>query len=115
MNYLQVLSRHGVAHVYNHWSSMPPLAEQHTRMQGFPAVFTALRLLTPLKMSYEVAKKRAEPYTKIVEELPQMRREAVQLARQAASQGRHAYVLVNNRAEGNAPLTVQGLCEMLRN
>jgi hypothetical protein len=26
MSYLQVLSRHGVAHVYNHWSSMPPLA-----------------------------------------------------------------------------------------
>ena len=26
----------------------------------------------------------------------------------------HAYVLVNNRAEGNAPLTVQGLVGMLR-
>jgi len=48
-----------------------------------------------------------------VEELPQMRREAVQLARQAVSQGRHAYVLVNNRSEGNATLTVQALAEML--
>jgi len=28
--------------------------------------------------------------------------------------GRRAYVLVNNRAEGNAPLTVQGLVRMLR-
>lgn len=27
----------------------------------------------PLKMSYEAAKKGAEPYTKIVEELPHMR------------------------------------------
>ena len=36
-----------------------------------------LRLLTPLKMAYAVAKKRAEPYTKIMEELPQMRRETV--------------------------------------
>ena len=114
MSYLQVLSRHGVAHVYNHWSYMPALAEQHTRMQGFTAVFTVLRLLTPLKMSYEAAKKRAEPYTKIVEELPQMRRETVQLARQAVNEGRHAYVLVNNRAEGNAPLTVQALIELLR-
>ena len=52
---------------------MPPLAEQHTRMQGFTAVFTVLRLLMPLKMSYEAAKKRAEPYTKIVEELLQVR------------------------------------------
>ena len=70
--------------------------------------------LTRLKMSYEAAKKRAEPYTKIVEELPQMRRETVQLVRQAVSEDRRAYVLVNNRSEGNAPLTVQALAEMLR-
>jgi hypothetical protein len=82
---------------------------------GFTAVFNVLRLLMPLKMSYEAAKKRAEPYTKIVEALPQMRRETVQLARQAVREGRHAYVLVNNRCEGNAPMTVQGLSEMLRN
>jgi len=113
-SYLQMLLRHGVAHVYNHWSHMPPLADQHTQMQGFTAVFTVLRLLTPLKMSYEAAKMRAEPYTKIVEELPQMRRETVQLVRQAVSEGRRAYVLVNNRAEGNAPLTAQALAEILR-
>jgi hypothetical protein len=33
MPYCLMLSRHGVAHVYNHWSSMPTLAEQHARMQ----------------------------------------------------------------------------------
>lgn len=66
------------------------------------------------QMSYEAPKKRAEPYTKIVKELPQMRRETVHFVRQAVSEGRRAYVLVNNRAEGNAPLTVQGLSEMLR-
>ena len=109
--YHQVLETHGVAHVYNHWSYMPPLAEQHTRLETFTAPFTVLRLLTPLKMSYEAAKKRAEPYTKIVGELPEMRRETVQLVRQAVGAGRHAYVLVNNRAEGNAPLTVQALVD----
>ena len=60
-------------------------------------------------MSYEAAKKRGWPYTKIVEELPQMRSDTVQLVRQAVSAGRRAYVLVNNRAEMNAPLTVEGL------
>jgi hypothetical protein len=54
---------------------MPPLAEQHVRIQGLAAVFMVLRLLTLLKMSYEAAKKRAEPYTKIVAELPKMRHE----------------------------------------
>ena len=32
-------------------------------------MFTVLRLLTPLKKSYEAAKIRAQPYTKIVEVL----------------------------------------------
>ena len=114
MSYRQVLSIHGVAHVYNHWSDMPPLADQHTRMQGFTAAFTVLRLLTPLGMSYAAAKKRAEPYTKIVEELPQMRREAVDMVRQAVGAARRAYVLVNNRSEGNAPFTIQALSEILK-
>jgi hypothetical protein len=65
-------------------------------------------------MSYAAAKQRAEPYTKIVEELPQMRQETVELVRKAVGEGRRAYVLVNNRAEGNAPLTVEGLVGMLR-
>jgi hypothetical protein len=55
-----------------------------------PVVITRtspLRLSRPTKqrldadrhpaLSYETPKKRAEPYTKIIEELPQMRREAV--------------------------------------
>ena len=113
--YHKVLETHGVAHVYNHWSYMPPLAEQHARMGTFTAPFAVLRLLTPLNLSYEVARKRAEPYAKIVEELPEMRRETVQLVQQAVNEGRYAYVLVNNRSEGNAPLTIQGLTDHLIN
>ena len=111
--YHKILETHRVAHVYNHWSSMPPLAEQHQRMGSFTAPFTVLRLLTPLTMTYEAAKKRAEPYTKIVGELPEMRRETVNLVNQAIGEKRQAYVLVNNRTEGNAPLTVQALVERL--
>ena len=105
---------HGVAHVYNHWSYMPPLAEQHKRMETFTAPFTVLRLLTPLKISYEAAKKRAEPYNKIVGELPEMRQDTVTLVRQAVADNRRAYVLVNKRAEGNAPITVEALVDRLR-
>jgi uncharacterized protein YecE (DUF72 family) len=111
--YQKVLEAHGVAHVYNHWSYRPALGEQHTRMSSFTAPFTVLRLLTPLKISYEVAKKWAEPYTKIVAELPEMRRDTVGLVKKAVAENRRAYVLVNNRAEGNAPLTVQALVQML--
>ncbi|MDH4252699.1 MAG: hypothetical protein OEV27_16090 [Nitrospira sp.] len=52
---------------------MLSLRDQDQRMDDcFTAFFKVLRLLTPLQMSYEAAKaakKRAEPYTKIVEEL----------------------------------------------
>ncbi len=57
---------------------MPHLAEQHTQMPGSPPCSRCCESRRPLKMSYEAAKKRAEPYTKIVEELPQMRQERVQ-------------------------------------
>jgi uncharacterized protein YecE (DUF72 family) len=107
--YRKVLETHGVAHVYNHWSYMPSLAEQHQRMEHFTAPFTVLRLLTPLRMSYEAAKKRAEPYTKIVEELPDMRRDTVGLVKKAVEENLKAYILANNRSEGNAPLTIQAL------
>ena len=60
--------------------------------KGSQRCLRCCRLLTPLKMSYEAAKTRAEPYTKLVEELPRMRREMVQVARQAVREGRHAYV-----------------------
>jgi hypothetical protein len=43
------------------------LAEVLKRKGRFTASFTVLRLLTPLKISYDVAKKRVEPYTKIIE------------------------------------------------
>ncbi len=64
-------------------------------------------------MSYEAPKKRAEPYTKIVEELPEMRRDTVALVSKALAENRRAYVLVNNRSEGNAPLTVQALSDAM--
>lgn len=59
-------------------------------------------LLTLLTLSYEAAKKRAEPYTKIVQELPDMRRDTVELVRKALGEKRKPYVVVNNWSEGNA-------------
>jgi hypothetical protein len=65
-------------------------------------------------MSYEAAVKRAEPYNRIVQELPDMRTDTIALVRQAVAQQRTAYILVNNRSEGSAPLTAQALVDELR-
>ncbi len=65
-------------------------------------------------MTYEAAKKRAAPYDKIVGELPAMRADTVKLVKEAVSRRILAYVLVNNRTEGNAPLTIQALVDVLQ-
>ena len=68
----------------------------------------------PANMSHATAKKRAAPYNKIVEVVPQMRKETVTFIKQAVEENRKVYVLVTNRSEGNAPLTVQALLSHLR-
>lgn len=71
-------------------------------------------LLTPLKMSYEAARKRAEPYNKIVGELPERRRDTVDQVKKAMEENYRAYGIVNNRRERNAPFTMQALMKMLQ-
>lgn len=75
----------------------------------FTAPLMVVSLLTPLKMTYETAKKRAEPYTQIVEELPEMRRDTVDLMKKSVGKIRRAYILVNNHSEGNTSMTSQAL------
>jgi len=112
--YREVLNAHGVAHVLNHWTAMPPLSEQHRLFgQSFPASHVVIRLLTPLGLAYERAVERYKPYNRIAEPQPRMRQDTLDLVRQASAEGRSTYVLVNNRSEGCSPLTVQALISNL--
>lgn len=112
--YRDILQAHGVAHTYNHWTEMPPLLMQHRLMgERFTAPFLVMRLLTPLGLRYASAVERYAPYNRIVAAQPQMRRDAASLIHAAASQRAIPYVLVNNRSEGNAPLTIQAIVEAL--
>jgi len=75
---------------------------------------SVLRLPTSLKISNEAAQRRAEPYIKIVGELPEMRRNTVELVSKAVAENRRASVLVNNRSEFNALLIIQALVDQLQ-
>jgi uncharacterized protein YecE (DUF72 family) len=108
--YLDILQAHHVSHVYNHWTAMPPLAEQHRLLkQTFTASHVVIRLLTPLGLAYEHAVERFAPYDRIIAPQGRMRQDTAMLVQQAVAQGRDAYVLVNNRAEGCSPLTIEAL------
>jgi len=113
--YHDVLRAHGAAHVYNHWTHMPELAAQHAALgRRFSARFTLMRLLTPPGMAHADAVTRFAPYTKLVQPQPRMRADVLALIRQALEDQTAVYVLVNNRAEGNAPSTIQALTDALR-
>jgi len=113
--YRDMLRTHGVAHVYNHWTSMLPLSDQHRLFEDrFTAPFVVIRLLTPLGLAYEKAVERYKPYDRIVAEQPRMRQDTIALVQHAMASGTSPYVLVNNRAEGCAPLTVQALTAALQ-
>ncbi|GMV48835.1 MAG: hypothetical protein AMXMBFR67_03780 [Nitrospira sp.] len=112
--YRDTLRAHRVAHTYNHWTGMPPLLTQHNLLgQAFTAPFLVMRLLTPLGLPYAMAVERYAPYNRIVLPQPQMRREAADLIHRASSEEVESFVLVNNRAEGNSPLTIQAILEQL--
>ncbi len=112
--YRDILRAHGVAHVYNHWTAMPALSEQHAKLeQQFTASHVVIRLLTPLGLTHERVVEQYRPYNRIVQPQPRMRRDTIALIKQAQDQDRSVYVLVNNRSEGCSPLTVQALMEAL--
>ena len=83
-HYRAILQAHGAAHVYDHYTALPSLLEQHAAMRDtFRADFTLLRLLTPRNTKYHDSVKAYQPYDKIVMPLPDMRRETVQFIRYA--------------------------------
>ena len=114
-DYRTILADHGVAHVYNYLYAMPSLEDQHEKLgEQFSAPFVLFRLLTPRDKKYHDAVRTFEPYDKLKEPLPDMRDQTVRLVRRAIAEQRHAYVLTNNRTEGNAPGTTRALYVRLR-
>jgi len=103
--YFATLARHGVAHVFNSWTDMPPVGEQVAMPDAFPnpALLAARFLLKPGR-KYEEAVKRFSPYARIQEANPEGRAAGVALLRriQAAGNRMQGYVYVNNRFEGSA-------------
>jgi len=110
--YFDRLRSHNVAHVFNQWFYMPPISEQLTQ-DSVTADFIVARILTPPGMSYEATVKQFEPYNKIISPLPEVRSDLRKLVDIAVKSRKIAYLLINNRAEGCAPQTIQELQKMM--
>ena len=108
----EVLKRHGVAHVFNSWTEMPPIGEQLDLAWTFPADFTVARALLKPGRRYADAVKQFEPYDRIQEPQPQLRQGLLKLVQEALRRRIEAFILANNRAEGNAPGTIREVARM---
>lgn len=111
-DYFSVLNRHGVTHCFTHWTRMPRLLDQMRAAAaagGLQAPFYVCRLLTPRGLPYAKAVERFQPYDRLQQPIPEMREDALRLARRAVQRNATAFILANNRAEGHAPATVAAI------
>lgn len=111
--YFAVLREHNVAHVFNSWTRMPPIGAQLDTPGVFSAPFTVARVLLRPGRTYSEAVDAFAPYDRIQDPNPRLREDVARLIRQAAALRIPAYILVNNRAEGSAPLTIAAIAQLL--
>ena len=109
--YFACLERHGVAHVFNAWTRMPPIGEQMKLPQVYTADFTVARALLRQGRPYEQAVAKFAPYKEVQDPNPETRRALRSLIEQARERHQPSYIFVNNRLEGNAPQTIEAIVE----
>lgn len=111
--YARTLRDHGASHVFNYWSRMPAISEQ-MRVDGLlsgPLVIA--RLLLPPGERYSELKEAYAPFDRLVAPQPKMREDVIRLVHASLERDADCYVIVNNKAEGSSPLTVQALAKLL--
>ncbi|WP_437820477.1 DUF72 domain-containing protein [Sorangium sp. So ce1078] len=109
--YREILGAHGVAHAYSYWRNMPSPGAQADVVPVSNAPFALVRLSLKPGRRYEAEQRRFHPFDRIVEPDPAMRAEVARLLCEAAALRIESFVLVNNKAEGSAPLTVRAIAE----
>ncbi|GIW89382.1 MAG: hypothetical protein KatS3mg108_3706 [Isosphaeraceae bacterium] len=109
--YFDTLAASEVAHVFNAWTRMPALSDQVAIPEADTADFLVARALLRKGRSYEQAVELFEPYERIQEPDPAGRQALADLAKRALERKKPAFLLVNNRYEGNAPSTIEAIVD----
>jgi uncharacterized protein YecE (DUF72 family) len=110
-DYFNCLRAHRVAHVYNAWSRMPELRHQMAIPESATADFLVCRALLRRGRVYEDAVATFAPYTEIKDPNPEARESMRILIGRARENKEFFFLFVNNRLEGNAPMTILSLVE----
>ncbi len=113
-----VLKKHGVGLVFSHWTWLPPLRKQFAKAgtEFFSAGNQAvIRLITPLRMSYEESYAKAFPFDKMVPGMrdSEMIEDTAKIVNEAMKDKVQVNLIINNRAGGNAPLIAEKITDRL--
>ena len=110
-DYFACLRARRVAHVYNAWSKMPELRSQMAIPESATTDFLVSRALLRRGRVYEDAVGMFQPYREIQDENPEARESMRVLIGRARENKQFLFLFVNNRLEGNAPLTILSLVD----
>jgi uncharacterized protein YecE (DUF72 family) len=111
----EVLEKHGVGLVLSHWTWLPSLHSQFEKTKKAHLNSNdslLIRLLTPRGKNYAETYAAAYPFDAMVEGMlhPSTVQDTVTIVRAALKDGKWVYLLINNRAGGNAPIIA---CEII--
>lgn len=106
LDYAKALETTRSAHCFTVHPSMPPLEHQTSVVRHFEQPALVVRWMLHAGFQYEVAKDRYEPFDRIVDEDADSLGKITVAVLDALIAERAAFVVVNNKAEGSAPLSV---------
>jgi uncharacterized protein YecE (DUF72 family) len=115
----EILEKHGIGLVYSHWTWLPPLSKQFSKTKA--RFFNSggdciIRLMTPLRMSYQDSYAKAFPFNEMVDGMinPEMIDDTIEIVMEGVRRRKRMNLIINNRAGGNAPMIAQQIVERLR-
>lgn len=104
--YSQLLEATGAAHCYNVHPAMAPLERQLSIISPFYQPALVVRWMLHAGLRYEAAKERYEPFDRLVDEDLESRERIAVAVLDASIAERPSFVIVGNKAEGSAPLSL---------
>ncbi len=109
--FFKCLNATGVRFCVASHARMPTPREQIERSLAMDAGPFIVRWSLHAGFKYETAKAKYFPFNKIVDEDPESRESLVQECVRTLAAGFPVYVVINNKAEGSAPLSVEKLAQ----
>ncbi len=112
--FTDVLREAGATYCLGLHPRLPPIAEQLPLLRAlWPGPLVCRWNLNRLHGAggYEEARSLYQPFDKVVDADPDLRATLARVIAGTTGAGHNAYVTVNNKAEGSAPLSVLGLAE----